>query len=191
VASVPEVTRTPIQAAVPYAASEVAFLPATDFGALQTVRIRARVTGLASELSQNLELTSSPPRTQSEILGLIGGGFVDTLGRGNGTLALANLAGSALLTSVQNVIGNTLGLSDFRLFPTTITDNRGTSNFGLAAEVGFDITPNLSASVLQILTSAEPTQIGLRYRFNNELVLRTSTNFSGETRAVLEFEQRF
>jgi translocation and assembly module TamB len=191
VTSVPEVTRAPIQAAVPYASSEVAYLPATDFGALQTVRIRARVTGLASELSQNLELTSSPPRTESEILGLIGGGFVDTLGRGNGTLALANLAGSALLTSVQNVIGNTLGLSDFRLFPTTITDARGTSNFGLAAEVAFDITPNLSASVLQILTSAEPTQIGLRYRFNSELILRTSTNLSGETRAVLEFEQRF
>jgi translocation and assembly module TamB len=124
-------------------------------------------------------------------LALIGGGFVDTLGRGDATLAIANLAGSALLTRVQNFVGNTLGLSDFRLFPTTITNDEGIANFGLAAELGFNITPDLSTSILQILTTPEPTQVGLRYRLSDQFQLRGSTNFSGESRAVLEFEQRF
>ena len=191
VTSVPEVTRTPIPSTSPYALSEIEAIPATELGALQTVRVQARVVGQASQLAQNLELSSSPSRSQNEILALIGGGFVDTLGRGDATLAIANLAGSALLTRVQNFVGNTLGLSDFRLFPTTITNDEGTANFGLAAELGFNITPDLSTSILQILTTPEPTQVGLRYRLSDQFQLRGSTNFSGESRAVLEFEQRF
>jgi translocation and assembly module TamB len=190
IASVSEVTRTSIQTTSPYSASEIA-VPAAEYGSLQTIRIRAKVYGAASQIFQNLELTSSPSRSQNEIIALIGGGVFDTLQRGDATLAIANIAGSALLANVQNFIGNTLGLSEFRLFPTNITDSRGTANFGLAAELGVDITRNLSVSVLQILTSQEPTQFGLRYRFNDQLLLRSSTNLSGETRAVLEFEQRF
>lgn len=190
IASVPEVTRTAIQSTTPYAASEVA-IPSTEYGSLQTVRIRARVRGPASQIFQNLELSSSPSRTQNEILALIGGGAIGNLQQGDTTLAIANLAGSALLSNVQNFIGNALGLSEFRLFPTTITDARGTANFGLAAELGVDITRNISVSVLQILTSDEPTQFGLRYRISDRFLLRGSTNFSGETRAVLEYQQRF
>ncbi|MBD2090888.1 translocation/assembly module TamB domain-containing protein [Microcoleus sp. FACHB-1515] len=193
VTSVPEVTSTPTQITsfTPFASSEVSAIPASEFGSLQTVRVQARVTGRASQLGRNLELSSSPGRSQNEILALIGGSFVDTLGRGDTTLALANLAGSALLTRVQNFIGNTLGLSEFRLFPTSITNDEGQANFGLAAEIGVDITPNLSASVLQFLTTPEPTQVGLRYRLSDEFLLRSSTNFSGESRVVLEFNRRF
>jgi translocation and assembly module TamB len=190
VTSVPEVTRTPIQSATPYAISEIRDVPPGEFGALETVRVEARVVGTASQIFQNLELSSSPARTQNEIIALLGGGFVDTLGQ-DPTLTIANLAGSALLTRVQNFVGNTLGLSDFRLFPTTITDDDGTATFGLAAELGVDITGNLSASVLQILTTEQPAEFGLRYRLNDQFLLRGSTNFSGESRAVLEFEDRF
>jgi translocation and assembly module TamB len=46
---------------------------------------------------------------------------------------------------VQNIIGDALGLSEFRLFPTVITDDkRRTSSLGLAAEVGVDISRNFS-----------------------------------------------
>ncbi|NEQ26273.1 MAG: translocation/assembly module TamB, partial [Microcoleus sp. SIO2G3] len=193
VTSVPEVTSLPttITSVTPYASSEINAIPATEFGSLQTVRVQARVTGRASQLGRNLELTSSPGRSQNEIIALIGGGFVDTLGRGDATLAIANLAGSALLTRVQNFIGNTLGLSEFRLFPATITNNEGQANFGLAAELGVDITPSVSASILQFLTVPEPTQVGLRYRLNDQFQLRGSTNFSDESRVVLEYNQRF
>jgi translocation and assembly module TamB len=89
----------------------------SSLGSVRTVDIQARVDGPASQIATNLELTSSPGRSQSEIVALLGGSFVDTLGRGDTTLGLANLAGSALLGNVQNIIGDALGLSEFRLFP--------------------------------------------------------------------------
>jgi len=45
--------------------------------------------------------------------------------------------------------------------------------------------------VLKILTNSEPAQFGLRYRINDNLLLRSSTNFSGDNRASVEYELRF
>ncbi len=191
IASVTEVTRNRL----PYfgvTGSEIEDGPATNLGALQTVRIQAQVQGPASQIFDNLELTSSPSRNRSEIIALLGGSFIDTLGRGDGTLAIANLAGSALLSNIQNAIGNALGLSEFRLFPTTvISDDARTSTLALGAEAGIDITDRLSFSVLQILTASQPTQYNIRYRLSDELLLRGGTDFSGDTRAVIEFGTRF
>ncbi len=194
IASVPEVTGSRIAAP---GSSEVADNSITapsvaNLGSLRTVRVQAKATGPASQIFQNLELTSSPSRSRTEIVSLIGGGFVNTLGRGDSALGIANLAGSALLTNIQGFIGNAIGLSDFRLFPTLL--DRGTqrgSTLGLAAEVGVDITRNLSASVLRVLTADQPTQFGVRYRFNDQLLFRGSTNLSGDTQGVLEYEFRF
>ncbi len=116
----------------------------TDLGAVDTVRVQARVQGPASELADNLELTSNPSRSETEIVALLGGGFIQTLGRGGseGTLGLANFAGSALLDNFQGTftnIGNTLGLSELRLYPTVITseeDRSSSSTLGLAVESG-------------------------------------------------------
>lgn len=194
IASVPEVTRYPVPNRSPFAAAEIADSSSiTDFGQLETVRVQATVTGPASQLFNNLELTSSPGRSETEILALIGGGFVGTLEQQNGvTTAIASIAGSAVLSRLQNLVSNALGLTDFSLFPTTLLseDNR-TSTLALAAELGFNVTDNLSASVLQILTAPEPTLFNLRYRINDNLSVRGSTNLQGENRAILEFETRF
>ncbi len=192
ISSVPEVSRSRV--ATNTLASEVNDGPlfATNLGSLQTVRIQAKVSGVASQLFQNLELTSSPGRTRNEIIGLIGGGFINTLGKGDSSLGIANLAGSALLTNIQGFIGNALGLSEFRLFPTITTDeDKQSSTLGLAAEAGFDITPAFSASILRVLTAGQGTQFGLRYRINDSYLFRGSTDFAGENRAVLEYETRF
>ncbi len=194
VAVVPEVVggRLPTPAS-----NEVIDAPAFfRFGSVQSVRVQARIEGPASELNENLVLTSSPARSEAEIVSLIGGGFISTLGQSSGALGLANLAGSALLTNVQGFIGNALGLSDFRLFPTiTPSDNnrdsRSGSSIDLAMEAGIDITGSLSFSVLKILTSDVPAQFSLRYRLNDEILIRTSTDFSGDNRAVIEYETRF
>ncbi|HAA26916.1 MAG TPA: hypothetical protein DCE56_03550, partial [Cyanobacteria bacterium UBA8553] len=105
-------------------------------------------------------------RSREEIVSLIGGGFIQTLGQGtDGTLGLANLAGSVILPGLQSTIssiGQAIGLSELRIFPTAITSERArdqnNSTLGLAAEAGIDITNNLSASVLRILTSNQPTK---------------------------------
>lgn len=200
-ASVPEVTRQP--APTTANPSEILDTPstATGFGALQTVRVQARIDGPASQLADNLQLTSSPPRSPSEIVSLIGGSYVNTLGRGDTALGIANLAGSALLTNIQFLLANALGLTQFRLFPAFVPqesrnrqDNNSstTTTLGLGAEVGFDLTPSLSVSVLKLLTSNnDPAQFTLRYRVSDQLLLRGSTNFSGDDRAVLEYESRF
>jgi translocation and assembly module TamB len=167
-------------------------LVTTGIGSIQTVRIEARVEGPASQLEDNLELTSSPARTKTEIVALLGGSFVDTLGRGDTTLGLVNLAGSALLSNFQGIIGDALGLSEFRIFPTIISDEkRRNSTLGLSAEAGVDIGRKLSVSVSKELTTDQPFQYGLRYRINEKTLLRGSTDFSGDSRAEVQYETRF
>lgn len=190
VTSVPEVTRFPSTTPSAFPNSEIVdTATAGDFGAIQTVRVQARVNGPASQLFEELELTSSPRRSETEILALLGG--IGNL-QGSATTALASIAGSPLLNGIQNLVNDTFGISDFRLFPTTIiSDDARTTSLALATELGFDITRNLSVSVLQLLTVREPTQFSLRYRLTDQLLLRGSTNLNGEGRAVLEFETRF
>lgn len=201
ITSATEVTRAPIQdtssptwqGAIPFSSSEVEDISFNSVGELQTVRIYATVTGLASELFENIELTSSPSRSEAEIISLIGGGFVDTLGRTDSTLAIANLAGSTLFGGIQDAIGTAIGLSEFRLFPTYVTsDDSQSSALALGAELGIDITDDLSASVVQILTGSEDaTRFNLRYRINDEFLLRGSTNLEDDSRLILEYETRF
>ncbi|MFB2921860.1 translocation/assembly module TamB domain-containing protein [Aerosakkonema funiforme] len=199
VTTVPEVTGSRLPSSP--ISSEIADVPdAGFFGSVQTVRIVARVEGPASQLADNLVLTSNPPRTESEIVALIGGGFAQNLGRGDSTLGLANLAGSALLGNQQvqgtiSAIGQAFGLSELRFFPTAIPPNREdrarSTTLGLAAEAVVDITDRLSGSVSKVLTTDQPLQYNLRYRVNNNILLRGSTDFSGDTKAQFEFERRF
>lgn len=174
------------------ASSEVSDIPVSSFGTLETIRVEANVRGFASQLTNSLELSSSPPRTEQEIIALLGGSFVNTLGRGETTLGLASLAGSAIFGSFQGELADTLGLNELRIFPTPIIqeqDRRET--FGLAAEIGVDLTGNFSISVLKVLTNTEPPQFGVRYRLNETWLLRGSTNFSKDNRGILEYQLRF
>jgi translocation and assembly module TamB len=193
VATVPEATGTLLPSTT--SPSEIADVPVTSFGTLQTVQIEARVTGPASELSENLELSSSPNRSDAEIIALLGGSFINTLGQADTTLGLANLAGSALFSNLQgniSEIGEALGLSELRLSPTIVTDPESeVSVLGLAVEAVVDITDDFSVSISQVIAADDPTRYNLLYRINNQLRLRGSTNFSGESRVLLEYEARF
>ncbi|HEY9657890.1 MAG TPA: translocation/assembly module TamB domain-containing protein, partial [Allocoleopsis sp.] len=191
VASVPEVTRAPAQTSS-LNSSEIADTPAFEYGALQTIRVEASVNGPASQIYNNLELTSSPRRSEAEIVALIGGSFINTLGQGNATTAIANLAGATLLTGLQNFITDATGLTDFRLFPTNVlSDDERSSALALGAELGVDITDRFSVSVLQILTAEDATRFNLRYRLTDQLTLRGSADTDGNSQAVLEFVTQF
>ncbi|WP_373541252.1 translocation/assembly module TamB domain-containing protein [Chamaesiphon sp.] len=166
----------------------------TNFGSVQTVQVEARIAGLASQLTQRLELTSSPARSQPEIVLLLGGALAERLTSG-GDLGLGaiSLASSNLLNSIQDRIGDVLNLSDFRLYPaiTKGSTTSANSTFGIAAEIGTEITPKFSASVFKILTNSESPFYSLRYRVSDQILIRGSTNLFGENRAIVEFEQRF
>jgi translocation and assembly module TamB len=167
----------------------------TSLGSVQTIQVEARVAGLASQLTQRLELTSTPSRTQPEILILLGGGLVQQIGSGENNIGLGivNLAGSSLLNNIQDKISEAFSLPDLRLFPTITKEAKtnSSSTLGIAAEIGTDITPKISASVFKILTNTESFQYSLRYRINDQTILRGSTNLFGDNRAIIEFEQRF
>ncbi|MEW6493022.1 MAG: translocation/assembly module TamB domain-containing protein [Cyanobacteriota bacterium] len=181
-------------AASPFSA-EIADVPTNYFGTVDTVRVQARVEGPASELAENLELTSEPFRSEAEIVSLLGGGFANTLGRGDTTQGLVNLAGSTLLSNLQapiTALGEAIGLSELRLYPTIVTDpTTDASVMSLAAEAVVDITNNFSVSVAGVPTADEPFRYNLLYRVNDQILMRGSTNLAGESRALVEYETRF
>jgi signal transduction histidine kinase len=81
-------------------------------------------------------------------------------------------------------------------FSNTIVSERpaagkNNSSLELALEAGIDISPKFSLSTIKILTANDPLQWGINYRINNQFRLRSSTNLTDDTRAVIEFERRF
>ncbi|WP_414528543.1 translocation/assembly module TamB domain-containing protein [Nodularia chucula] len=166
--------------------------------ALESVQVEANVRGFASQINETLQLTSTPARSETEIVGLLGGGFVDGQSGRDTTLGLINIAGSAVFSNFQSVfsqLGSAVGLSELRIFPTIVSTSpeagRGSSSLELAAEAGIDVSPRFSISSIKILTANDPFQWGVNYRINNEIRLRASTNLDDDSRAVVEFQRRF
>ena len=174
-------------------------------GTLQSIQVEALVQGRASELQPGqlsanndvLTLSSDPNRSQTEILALLGGGLTSGFGQGNTALGLANLAGSTFLGSFQNTIGDALGLSEFRIFPTLIPteteegEEGGDSTLGFAAEAGVDLSNQFSVSVLTIFNAEQPFQYSVRYRLSDDILLRGSTDLSDNQSLTVEYETRF
>ncbi len=186
--------------ASPTSPSEIADPFTANRESLQTVRITANIRGHGSDLTtpdltnRAIQLTSVPRRSQREIISLLGGSFIDTFAQGEATLGLANLASAAVLGTVQNRLGDTLGLSQFRIFSTPLINPEEriqSSQMGVAAEAGIDLTHDLTLSVQKIFNADRPPQWGLNYRFNESWRVRGSSNFAEDSRGVVEFEQRF
>lgn len=191
VGAVPELTRIPISSAANDFFNDNNRVSASRLGAQRTLQVQATLRGTA--LNPDFELRSSPPRTQSEILALIGGGLLQQAG-GDPTAALANLAGGTIITFLQDAIGDALNLAEFNLSPTTTIDpNRNTaSGLGLAAEAAIDLSRNFSVSVRGVINDpASRPSYTLRYRLNPNTLVRTNTDFQGNNGAAIEFETRF
>lgn len=207
--NVPEVDRPPTVANTPFANAEIADTSNIGFsnpGSLRTIRVFADVNGPANAIFENLELSSSPSRSETELLALIGGGFVDAIestvgslaGSGDGFEGLINLVGGTVLTRVQDLIGNTLSLSEFRLFPVTSAsralsdeDNESESGLDIAATAGFDVTDSTSVSLTKILTDSSNPEVGVNYSLTDSLTVRSATNFDDINQFLIEYELRF
>jgi translocation and assembly module TamB len=170
----------------------------TGLSGLDTVRVEASIDGLASQINDNLRLKSNPSRSETQIVTLLGGGLIDNKERGDIQLGLMNIAGSAVFSNFQgafNEIGDAFGLSELRIFPTILSQRpkagKSNSSLELALEAGIDLSSKFSVSTIKIITADDPLQWGLNYRINNEFRARSSTNLTDDTRAVVEFEQRF
>jgi len=206
-ASVPEVDSAGPVASTPFAQADV--IDDSDIGfestsSLQTIRVRADVQGPASSIFENLELSSSPPRSQNELIGLIGGGFISALestvgslsGNGDDFGGLISLVSSTLLTSVQDFVGEALSLSEFSLFPVTTASREASeestgTGLDIGAEVGFDVTEDATLSIIKVLTDNTNPEFGVNYRLTDSLTVRTNTNLDDINQVLLEYEIRF
>ena len=205
--NVPEVERAPSLPNTPFATSEVADTSKNGFsdpGSLRTIRVYADVNGPANALFENLELSSSPARSETELIALIGGGFVDAIESTVGSLAgggdsfegLINLVGGTVLTRVQDAIGRTLSLSEFRLFPVssasrTRSEEDNETGLDVAATAGFDLSESTSLSVTKVITDSSNPEIGANYRLTDALTIRSTTNFDDINQFLVEYELRF
>ncbi len=175
-----------------YNPNEIRDINNSSLNKAQPIRIKANVKGWSNSLNNNIQFSSSPQRNQTEIIALLGGGFLNNFGEGDSNLGLANLASAAFLGSVQGQLQKEFGFDQLRLFPTQIlnSENR-TSSFALGAELGLDITDNFSISITKILTNEQAPQYSIRYRLNDQTILRGSSDFEQDSRGVIEFEHRF
>lgn len=174
-------------------------------GGIETVRIEAQVEGPASQIAQlrGVTLTSTPTRSEQEIISLISGGFLTALestlgsvgGSGDSFQGLIALAGTAVLNRIQDLLGSTLSVTELRLFSATPPSGQGTGTaLDFGGEIGFALTPTISLSVQKVFTNVTPAQFNLRYRINDQFLLRGTTsyeNFRENSGVLLEYESRF
>ncbi len=151
------------------------------------IQIEARVKGPATNLFDNLRLTSNPPYSQEQLLGMTSGGYLADLGGGDPSLALGSNLLSALSADAQDSVGNALGLKRFRLTATTILPSETGDSLGYGIGINVGITENLSATLVQVLNQNQPVQLNTRYRIDDNWGVRGSTDFNDENRVFLEY----
>ncbi|MEM8807523.1 MAG: translocation/assembly module TamB domain-containing protein [Cyanobacteria bacterium P01_G01_bin.38] len=158
-------------------------------GEVAYIRVRAIAQGPASELTDNLTLTSRPARSQENIIALLGTSVYDGLASGDLT-QVAGFLGAGNVSNLGNDVADALGLRSFSIFPTTDTSTDSTVGIGIGIEAAFALGNNLEVNALEILNNGNPPQFGLQYRFNDQLQLRGSSNLD-DTEVRLEYRVNF
>ncbi len=189
IGTIPEVTRTRIDDIALNSINPIN-IPVSNLGAARTIQIQATVTG--SVQSPNIELRSSPPRNQAEILTLLGGGLLQQ-GGSDPTAVLANLAGGTIIGIVQDAIGDLLDFSEFNLRPATTNTSTGNlSNIGLEAEAAISFNQRFSFAVRAVLNDpSQFTNFTFRYRASPSTLILTNTDLRGNNSISIEYESRF
>ncbi|MFZ4556534.1 MAG: translocation/assembly module TamB domain-containing protein [Pseudanabaena sp.] len=189
--AVAEITRVPINSNRPNDLFSPNEVPVSNLGAQRTLRVQASVMGTA--LAPDIRLSSSPPRSQAEIIALIGGGVLQQQGGSDPSSALASFAGGTILNFLQDAIGDALNLAEFNLSPvTTTTEGSKTGTLGLSAEAAVDISNNFSIALQRVINdSTQPTNFSIRYRFDPNILLRGNYSSSNNLGISIEYENRF
>ena len=192
---------TSLSAASPFPRNEVIDDPISQLGltqnGVQTIRIRANVNGRASRVIQlqGVELSSTPPRSEGEIITLISNEFLTALestlgsvsGGGDNFQGLFAFAGSAILNRIQNLIGAGLNNTELRLYSASPP---GSQQVDVGGEVSFNVSPSLGLSVQKVFTNVTPVLFGVRYRITDQITVRGITSyeqFNENTGAIVEF----
>ena len=158
-------------------------------GDIRYIRVQAVATGPASELRDNLALTSDPPRDQGELVALVGSSVFTEL-TGASYTQLVGFLGGGQLASFGDRIANAVGLRSFSVFPTTDTASESSVGIGIGLEASASLFKNLEVSYLDIINSSNPPQLGLQYRFSEQLQLQGASNLQ-DTDFKIEYRLNF
>ena len=172
-----------------FASSEISDNDIQSVGNVEFINVQASVMGYASELDESLALTSNPARSEEELVALLGSSVAGGLASANLT-QVAGFVGAGGIAGFGNNLADALGLRSFSIFPTTDTSTESTAGIGIGVEASFAIGDSIGISVLEILNSGNPPQIGLQYRITDDLQLRGSSNLN-DTEVRLEYRTDF
>ena len=170
----------------------------TAFDQLNLVRIQATVEGPVDDFPATLRLQSKPPRSQEELVDLIGGNSVNRLVQGSTNSRLFSIVGQPLLEPVLGRVSHALGRRViFAVTPTSFpppdSDNRqGTPEFVVAGEVGLNLSDRVDVSVLGALNRKDlPPQAKLSFQFTPSLATEITAERDGYVKGVLQLSSRF
>ena len=181
-------------------------------GQLRLVKVTVEVTGPANQLASDLrerrlgtgvQLRSSPPLSESQLLSLIGGNSLAGLADGGGSAALATVVGQSLLSPVLGTLTDAMGQRmQIALFPTYVTpevksEKERTSGqvpptFTLMTEIGVDVTDRFDFSVLAAPNNSDvPEQGSVTYQLTPNTSLSGSIDTNGTWQSQLQVFFRF
>lgn len=171
----------------------------TAFDHLNLVRIQAVVEGAADDFPTTLRLQSKPPRSQEELVNLIGGNSVNRLVQGSTNSKLFSIVGQPLLEPVLGRVSHALGRRViFAITPTSFTpptDNDNgppTPEFVLAGEAGFNLSDHVDLTVLGALNRNDlPPQAKLSIQLAPSMATEITAERNGYIKGVLQLSSRF
>ena len=172
-------------------------------GQLRLVKVNLQAEGPANLLSNSIRLRSSPPMSQTQLLGLIGGNSLAGLaGAGAGT-ALAAVLGQSLLTPLLGTFADAFNQRlQFALYPTYVTpvvDNDGERVSGrvppkmaIVTDFGVNVSDRFDLSVLAAPNRNDiPPQGSLSYQIDQKLSISGSVDTQGTWQSQLQLFFRF
>ena len=170
---------------------------------LNLILVTVSVSGPADRMAETLRLSSSPPLPQERLVALIGGNSLAGLSGGGAGTALATVLGqsllSPLLTSLSDAFGQRVSLAFYPTYvnPSISTARERTSRrvppqLVLGAEIGYDLSNRINASVLAAPNRSDiPPQLTLNYKASETLNLEGAIDTQGAWQTQLRLFLRF
>ena len=124
-----------------------------------------------------------------ELLALVGSSVFSEL-TGASYTQLAGFLGGGELANFGDRIANAVGLRSFSVFPTTDTASKSAVGIGIGVEASASLGKNLKASYLNVINNSNPPQLGLQYRFSEQLQLQGASNLQ-DIDFKLEYQIKF
>ncbi|MDA7685214.1 translocation/assembly module TamB domain-containing protein [bacterium] len=172
-------------------------------GQLRLIKVMLQAEGQANRLADSIQLRSSPPMPQPQLLGLIGGNSLAGLtGAGAGT-ALAAVLGQSLLSPVLGTFTDAFNQRlQFALYPTYVmptvnndgerVSGRVPPQLAIVTDFGVNISDRFDLSILAAPNRNDiPPQGGLSYQIDQNLSVSGSVDSQGTWQSQLQLFFRF